>query len=242
MSLRLEDAVVWHEVECGSYEADLRLWEELAGAADGPILELGCGAGRVALHLARRGRDVTGLDSDPDLLARLEERAEGLQVDVVVGDARRFDLEREFDLVLAPMQILQLLGDAGGRSECLSRVRRHLSRDGVAAIAIVESIPPPAAGASPLPDVREIDGWVYSSLPVDAIERDGAISVRRLRQTVSPEGAMRDETAEVHLATLSARALEEEAGRCGLRPAGRRRIPPTDAHVGSTVVVLERSA
>jgi len=54
-------AVIWHDVECGGYEGDLALWRELA-AAGGPILDLGCGTGRVALDLARRGHRVHGLD------------------------------------------------------------------------------------------------------------------------------------------------------------------------------------
>jgi hypothetical protein len=139
------------------------------------------------------------------------------------------------------MQLLQLMGDAGERSECLSCVRHHLSAGGRTAIAIVESIPAPPPGAAPLPDVREIDGWVYSSLPIDAIEIAGEISVRRLRQTVSPDGSLRDEAVEVHLAAVSVEALEEEARRSGLHPVGRTAIPPTDAHVGSTVLILERS-
>ena len=45
---------VWHDVECASYEADLDLWRELAAAARGPVLDHGCGTGRVALDLAAR--------------------------------------------------------------------------------------------------------------------------------------------------------------------------------------------
>ena len=79
------EAAIWHDVECGSYTADLELWEELSGEG-AAVLDLGCGTGRVALHLARRGRRVTGLDRDPQLLAALELRAglEELHVDTRV--------------------------------------------------------------------------------------------------------------------------------------------------------------
>ncbi len=85
-----------------------------------------------------------------------------------------------------------------------------------------------------------MDGWVYSSLPLETVVADGEIVVRRLRQTVSPEGSLSDEVDEVRLRILSAEGLEREAREAGLRPAGRRAIPATDAHVGSTVVLFER--
>ncbi|HEX2096652.1 MAG TPA: hypothetical protein VHF50_04725, partial [Solirubrobacterales bacterium] len=92
----------------------------------------------------------------------------------------------------------------------------------------------------PLPDAREIDGWVYSSLPLESRIDDDAIVVRRLRQTVSPSGELSEELDEVRLRRLDASAVEHEAEAAGLRPVGRREIPATADHVGSTVVVLER--
>ena len=55
-----DEAVIWHDVECGAYAADLPLWRELAAGRSGPVLEIGCGTGRVALDLARDGHAVTG--------------------------------------------------------------------------------------------------------------------------------------------------------------------------------------
>ncbi|HEX7293251.1 MAG TPA: class I SAM-dependent methyltransferase [Solirubrobacterales bacterium] len=235
-------ATVWHEVECGGYAADLPLWEELAERAGGAILDLGCGTGRVSLHLARRGHPVTGLDNDAELTAVLEERAGELPVAVTTGDARDFELADEFALVLVPMQLLQLLLDDRERASCLRCVRDHLEGGGIAALAIVESMPEAVDDAAPMPDAREVDGWVYSSLPLGAALDDGAIAVRRLRQTVSPEGELSEELDEVRLALVTAEQLEAEASTVELMPAGRRAIPATDDHVGSTVVLLEREA
>jgi SAM-dependent methyltransferase len=232
--------LIWHEVECGSYAADLGLWEELAAKTTGAILDLGCGTGRVTLHLARRGHRVTAVDLDSALVATLAERAGQLPVETETGDARRLELPGDFELVLAPMQLVQLFDDAEQRILCLRSVGSHLSPGGLAAFAIVEAMPAPVDSASPLPDTREVDGWVYSSLPVDAQVDDGSIRVRRLRQTVSPSGELAEDLYEVCLRRLDAAALEGEARRVGLRPLDRRAIPPTDDHVGSTVVLLER--
>jgi hypothetical protein len=111
-----------------------------------------------------------------------------------------------------------------------------------AAFAIVEEMPAafPEGALPPLPDVRQIEGWIYSSLPLEPIVEADSILLRRLRQTVDPDGNMSDELNEIELQVLSAETLEDEAAEVGLRPVGRRWIPPTEAHVGSTVVLLEK--
>lgn len=233
-------AAIWHDVECGSYDADLPLWEELAERHGGPILELGCGTGRVALHLARRGHEVIGLDVDPELLAVLDARAQGLQVKAHLADAREFELQKPAALVLAPTHLLQLLRGPGERGECLRSVATSLRPGGLLAVVIIEEMPEPDGAPPPLPDVREVDGWVYSSLAIEAATAPGEIVVRRLRQTVSPEGALSEEPNEVRIATFTSESLEAEAEAVGLRPLGQREIAPTDLHVGSKVVLLER--
>jgi SAM-dependent methyltransferase len=238
--------LIWHEVECGGNTADLALWEELAGQTDKPIIELGCGAGRVTLHLARRQATlVIGVDWDSDLVAAIWERSGELAGDAEVGDVRDFDLATKFSLVIAPMQLIQLLDGSQDRIACLSSAVDNMLPGGRAAFAIVEEMPviaPSGSGAAPLPDVRQIDGWIYSSLPLEPVALPEAILLRRLRQTVAPDGDMSEELNEIELALLSAETLEEEGRLAGLRPAGRREIPSTEAHVGSTVVLFEKEA
>jgi SAM-dependent methyltransferase len=236
------DVVIWHDVECGSYGADLPLWEELAQAAGGPVAELGCGTGRVALHLARRGHEVVGVDRDPELTATLEERGRGLALRTVVADARGFELPAPAGLVLATMQFLQLLPGSDDRVRCLRGVAEQLLPEGRFAAAIVEAMPEPDGSPPPLPDVREVDGWVYSSLPIDALIGPDAIVIRRLRQTVSPAGELDEEPNEVRIATFSADQLQLEAEAAGLVPVERRWIEQTDVHVGSLVSIFERAA
>jgi SAM-dependent methyltransferase len=238
--------VVWHDVECGGYRADLALWEELAdGLGDeDPIMELGCGTGRVTLHLAERGAYlVIGLDRDKELVEAVWERGQGTTGDAEYCDVRDFSFpSTSFSLILAPMQLIQLLSGRDDRIRCLDCVAGALAPGGCAAFAIVEE--PPAAApwgsAPPLPDVRQIEGWVYSSLPLEPVLSGDSMVLRRLRQTVSPDGELSEEPDEVELQLLSAEALEREAVEVGLRPIGRREIPETESHVGSTVVLVER--
>jgi SAM-dependent methyltransferase len=237
--------LIWHDVECGGYTADLPLWEELADAcpADGAILELGCGAGRVATHLAPRHEQlVIGLEQELDLIEALWERAEGITADAEHEDVRNFGpLGTEFDLVLAPMQLFQLLGGNRQRLACLSCMIDHMTLGARAALAIVEEPPTaPEDALPPLPDVRQIEGSIYSSLPLESQLRDDKLVLRRLRQVVDPAGALTEEVNEVELGLVSAETIEQEARAIGFTTLDRRQIPATDAHVGSTVVVLAR--
>ncbi|MGH2952616.1 MAG: class I SAM-dependent methyltransferase [Solirubrobacterales bacterium] len=236
-------SVIWHEVECGGYAADLALWRQLAGEAGGPVLELGCGAGRVALDLARAGHEVTGVDVRPELLAELRNRAAavGTAVEALDADARSFELGRRFALVLAPMQLVHLLRGAHGRRAMLGCARRHLAPGGTLALALLPPDIPAAAGGDtpPTPDVREVGGWVYSSLPLQICEVDGAIEVRRLRQVVAPDGELSEELDVARLDLLDPDTVAAEARRARLAERERVEIAATADHVGSTVLVLE---
>jgi SAM-dependent methyltransferase len=235
-------AVLWQEVECGGYTADLPLWEELAAEAGGGILELGCGIGRVALHLARQGHDVWGVDTDHTLIEALGAKAaaERLPVRAVAADARELSLSRRFVLIVAPMQLFQLLGGPSGRAAALEKARAHLAAGGRLAAAVVDAPQSALTGpVAPLPDIRELGGWVYSSLPVGNVERGSRIAVRRLRQAVAPSGELSEEEHAEMLDPLAVEALEAEARAAGFTPSGRREVPPDDGHIGSTVAIVE---
>jgi SAM-dependent methyltransferase len=231
---------VWHELENGSYRADLPLWRRLACAAQGPILDLGAGTGRVALDLAARGHELVALDSDATLLATLRERS--VKVRTHVADARSFAIAERFGLVLAPMQLAQILGGPSERAAMLSRVREHLLPGGSFAAALAD--PREAlvgdAAAPPLPDMLEREGWVFSSQPLTVREQGGSVVIERRRQAVAPDGSLEHETARVALELLTPDELEREARAAGLRPVERYTIPESPDHIGSEVVVCRR--
>ncbi len=244
------DAVVWHDLECGAESLDLPLYSELAGrfAGDLPVLDLGCGTGRVSLRLARQGHSVIGVDSDPALVGAFNERASnaGLPAQCVAGDVRTLALRRAYRLVIAPMQLIELLGNATERLDALHRIAEHLKPGGHAALGIVEPSelePPPGkewADPEVLPDVREIHDWVFASRPLMARPGARGVVVKRLRQRVSPRGEVTESEHSEVLDLIDADRLEQEAGLAGLLPVERRPVAAGYGFAPSTVVVVRK--
>ncbi len=232
--------VAWHDLECGAYRADLELWQRIAARAEGAILDLGCGSGRVARQLGQSRHSVVGLDRDPILLGALRRRSGGLAIETVSADARSFELKRRFGLAIAPMQLVQLLSDAGERLDFLQRLDAHLTAGGRAALAIVERVAPGVGNLALNPDLARIGGCLYSSTPFEAEVSVETIVIRRWRQLLCDNGEAMDELDEVALRQLTAAQLEGEAAAVGLSALDRVEVPASEDHVGSTVVLLGR--
>ena len=112
---------------------DVDFYVELAREADGPIVELAIGAGRVAIPIAERtGKKVIGIDSSPAMLALARERAAAAGVDLELreGDMRDFSLEEQAALVICPFRSLLHLPTWRDRHRVFKRVAASLRPGG----------------------------------------------------------------------------------------------------------------
>jgi SAM-dependent methyltransferase len=236
------DPVAWHDAENGGFAADLDLFARLATDRPGGVLDLGAGSGRVAIHLAAAGHPVTAVDHDPELLAALERRAadRGLEVVTVCADVRSLELDRSFPLILAPMQLLHIVGGADGRRRLLTATARHLRAGGrFWPVVIEEPLPLGSGRPDPIPDVREIGGWVHSSLPAEVTIDERSITMVRVRQLVAPDGTMTESRNETRMDRFSLADLDREAAAAGLTIVGCERLPRTIEYEDSVAVALE---
>jgi SAM-dependent methyltransferase len=115
---------------------DVGFFVEAAKECGGPVLEVGCGTGRVLIPTARAGVEITGLDLSPHMLEvcrrRLEsepDEARG-RVRLVEGDMRQFELSQTFRLVTLPFRPFQHLTTVEDQLACLGCLRRHLAENG----------------------------------------------------------------------------------------------------------------
>ncbi|MDT7579951.1 MAG: hypothetical protein QOK35_1215 [Pseudonocardiales bacterium] len=147
------------ETDLDEYE---QRWEKLAAAgvdahgevalvqsyAPRTVLDAGCGTGRVAVELARRGVEVVGVDSDRDMIDVARAKAPDLRW--VVADLVDLALPERFDVVLLAGNVVPYVA-AGHRAAAVAACARHLSRGGVLVAGFVLR--------PDWPDLAAYDGW-----------------------------------------------------------------------------------
>jgi ubiquinone/menaquinone biosynthesis C-methylase UbiE len=126
---------------------DVHFWQRLAIAQDDPVLELGCGTGRISVPVARAGARIVGIDLSEPMLLRARRRLARSRLAhralLVRGDIRRlpFRSRRGFGLVMAPYGILQSLTRERDLRAALESVGRVLRRGGLFGIDLVADLP-----------------------------------------------------------------------------------------------------
>ena len=122
-----------YEAWSASMTADIAFYVELARAANGPLVELAVGTGRVAIPVAREtGRRVVGIDSSPAMLAQARIRAAqaGVELDLRTGDMHNLDLDEPAALVYCPYRALLHLATWADRRRTFERVAASLAPAG----------------------------------------------------------------------------------------------------------------
>jgi SAM-dependent methyltransferase len=108
----------------------------LAQQAGGPVLELGCGTGRITIPLARHGVEMTGLDIVSGMLEQARSKAADLPIRWVEADARTFHIPTTFRLIYATTGAFQHMLERADQEGLLARVRAHLAPDGLFAFDV----------------------------------------------------------------------------------------------------------
>lgn len=111
---------------------DVDFFVEAARASGGPVLEVGCGTGRVLIPTARAGVEIVGLDRSRQMLQICHQRLRGesetvqTRVRLIEGDMRDFHLPQRFNLVTLPFRPFQHLMTVEDQLSCLLAIHRHL--------------------------------------------------------------------------------------------------------------------
>lgn len=113
--------------------ARIRFYTDLACETDGPVLEIACGTGLVALPIAARGLPVTGIDLARPMLAyaRVKAAQQGLSIDLIQADARQLRFERQFSFVFLTGNAFQAFLQRADQERLLASVKRHLAPHGI---------------------------------------------------------------------------------------------------------------
>jgi SAM-dependent methyltransferase len=238
------EAGLWQLVESGEYLVDLDFWSNLAVQAGGDVLDLGCGIGRVSHYLNRLGHRTTGVDSDPELIEDFNRTRPDGSPPAVAVDARALLAPaspirgNRYSLIIAPQQLLQILGGAGPRSQLLGSLPELLAPGGRVAFAICEGLPSePVDYPDVPPDLREVEGRVHASQPVSIETAPDSVTAVRIRRSLAPGGDVAESRDTVTLDRLDRLTIDGELRQAGLVELSSSPIPPTARHMGSTLIV-----
>lgn len=168
----------FYDLEFGEFDADVDLYLGYADYVGSPVLELGCGTGRLLLPLARAGLQVHGIDSSPAMIARAQARLEDAGVsDVELRTGDMTDLsaypDAHFRMVFAAINSFLHLETRGRQLTALTEVRRVLHPDG---IMILDIFHPTPAVLHAMDEALRVDGqW-----PLPTGGRVDRFSMRRV--------------------------------------------------------------
>ena len=213
---------------------DAGFWQAMAAAAGGgPVLELGCGTGRVLLPLARAGYEITGLDLSAEMLERCRAKLQaeppeiGNRVRLLQADMTSFDLGRRFAAIICPFAGFQQLRTVEQQLACLERCRSHLPSHGRLVLDLPNPDPAPPSYAKDEPgdgeDTAQVvewtDGrrirWWMTVIGYDRLQQGNECEVTY--EVIEADGASRRLTETISLRYTFRYELEHLLVRAGFR-------------------------
>jgi len=221
--------------------ADIIFWQHLAEeSTPGPLLELGCGTGRLMIPLARQGHEVVGLDLAPHMLARCRAKLEAEsseireRVTAQQADMTSFELNRQFAMVYCPFGSFHHLRTVEQQLSCLEHARAHMKPGARLVLDLINPDPAPtsahAHASDPGDDPLVLDsstvgtvGWtngrrVSSSARVVSTERSQQCNDCEVTyEVLEPDGSVRRLSETFPMRFVFRFELEHLLARCGFR-------------------------
>ena len=214
-------SVSLQNIHLGLYSEDIPFWQELARQSSGPILELGCGTGRVLLPLAQIERPVYGIDNERGVLALLRSRITLNQkkyIRILQADTTAFHFDLHFGLIIAPCNTYSTFSNKT-RRRTLSGVRFHLHEDGVFALSLPNPTTIKHLSARSEPEVEEIFAHPLDGEPVQVSsswERsDRFITVQWHYDHLLPDGGIERSSTQIKHNLISTRDYLAEIRSAG---------------------------
>ena len=158
---------VLYDAENGAFEPEGPFYLALAKRHGGPVLDLACGTGRIAIPVAAAGIAVTGIDLSRPMLDHGRRKAGDLPVRFVEADCRAFDLGERFRFAVMSGHGFQFMLSDDDQRALLACVHRHLAPGGVFAFEtrnskvepFVDIVEPEFWRAYAAPDGTRVETW-----------------------------------------------------------------------------------
>lgn len=162
-SRQLIDPATIYDLELAQHNEDIAFFVETAQQYGGPVLEIGCGTGRLSLPLAEAGLDVTALDKSTNMLGRLKDKLAGTpsevkgRIKMIQADMTRTALHSRFRLAICSSNTILLAASQQALEETLACIRSHLEYGGKLALDVAAMDMDTVAALVEYPDVEAPD-------------------------------------------------------------------------------------
>lgn len=196
----------YYDLENAAFTDDFPFWLALAREQGGPVLEIGCGSGRVLFQLARDGHTVTGLDNSPAMLAlaraRLAKRRDLPALTLVEADMRDFTLDSKFNTFIVPFNTFAHLLTQPDQLAALDSFRRHAEPGALLTLDLPNAAAIYASGDLPFTlersfrdDERNVTIQQFSTLDLHRAEQLGHVTW--LYDEIAADGSVKRTTVPV---------------------------------------------